>query len=151
MRAIFTRFHTDILDAYSVPGTKISRDGYKNLFMPWDNPTTANLFDRSTFVRRELDRRDPSATTTEDTAKAVAADPLAVSIWQRVENFLNTMDAVTRWREAHPSLAGTDEDCVKMVISETQAAVAEGSAKIDFRNLLLGLKTALLIVKRTAL
>lgn len=145
MRAIFSRFHDEVLDAYSVPGTKITRDGYKNLTMPWDVPATAGLFDRDTLLRRELDRDELAGGYT---AKAVAADPLAVSIWQRVENFLNTMDAVTRWREAHPDLAGTDKDCVRVLMAETIEAVAEGKAKIDFRNLLLGRKTVVLCVKR---
>ncbi|KAK3369974.1 S-adenosyl-L-methionine-dependent methyltransferase [Podospora didyma] len=152
VRAIFSRFHEEVLDAYSVPGTKITRDGYKDLAMPWDNPVTAPLFDRDNFLRKELDRKDlaPPGAGVDDTAKAVAADPLAVSIWQRVENLLNTMDAVTRWRDAHPDLAGTEKDCVRALIAETLEAVEDGKAKIDYRNLLLGLKTVVLLVKRAA-
>ncbi|KAK5651161.1 hypothetical protein OQA88_13208 [Cercophora sp. LCS_1] len=152
VRAIFTRFHAQVLDAYSVAGTQVTRDGYRNLPMPWDSPATARFFERDTFFRRELDRRDlaGAGSSTEDVAKTVAADPLAASIWQRVENLLDTMDAVTRWREAHPDLAGTDRDCVKLLISETMQAVADGKAKIDFRNIFLGKKTVLLCVKRAA-
>ncbi|KAK0719328.1 S-adenosyl-L-methionine-dependent methyltransferase [Lasiosphaeris hirsuta] len=147
VRALFSRFHEEVLDAYSVPNTKISRDGYKDLVMPWDNAATVGLFDRDTFLRRELDRAELAPG---DTAKAVAADPLAAPVWQRVENFLNTMDAVTRWREAHPDLAGTERDCVRVLVTDTMEAVADGQAKIEFRNLLLGMKTVLLCVKRVA-
>jgi hypothetical protein len=147
VRAIFSRFQDDVLDAYGVPGTQISRDGYRNLAMPWDIPATAGLFDQHTFLRRELDRSELADGESE--AKKVVADPLATTIWRRVENFLNTMDAVTRWREAHPDLAGTERDCVKSLIKETVDAVAEGKAKIDFRNLLMGRKTVVLCVKRS--
>ena len=118
--------------------------------MPWDDPSTAPLFDRASFVRRELSRKDLSPTPTAATAATIAADPLAPEIWARVGNLLNTLDAVTRWREAHPDLAGTERDCVRLLVEETKEAVREGKAKIDFGRLLLGVKTVLLLVKRVA-
>lgn len=152
VRAVFARFHKEVIEAYGVEGGKISSNGYKDLVLPWsDNsslsPATAALFDRDAFVRKEFTRQELA---TGDTAKQVAKDPLATSIWQRVENLLNTLDPVTRWREAHPELAGTDKDCVKVLIAETVEAVKDGKAKIDFGNLLLGMKTAVLLVKRVA-
>jgi len=153
VRAIYTRFHEDIIDAYSVEGNKISSNGYKDLILPWSensglSPTTAALFDRDAFVRKELPREGLAMGG--DTVKAVAKDPLATSIWQRVENLLNTFDPVMRWRETHPELVGTDKDCVKLLIAETVEAVKDGKANIDFRNLLPGRTTVVLLVKRVA-
>ena len=150
VHAIFAQFHTSVLDAYAVPGTKITRDAYRNLPMPWDDPIAAPLFDRTGFVRRELSRKDLSPTPVATTAATIAADPLAPQIWQRVQNLLNTMDAVTRWREAHPDLAGTERDCVRVLVADTKEALQEGNTKMDFGKLLLGMKTVLLLVKRAA-
>jgi len=124
--------------------------------LPWSensdlSPTTAALFNRDAFVRKELPREGLAAAGGDsDTAKAVAKDPLAPSIWQRVENLLNTFDPVTRWRQAHPELVGTEKDCVKMLIAETVEAVKDGKANISFRNLLPGRTTVVLLVKRVA-
>jgi len=118
--------------------------------MPWDDPSTSALFDRDSFVRRELSRKDLSPTPTATAAATIVADPLASEIWTRVGNLLNTLDAVTRWREAHPDLAGTERDCVRLLMEETKEAVKEGKANIDFGRLLMGVKTVLLLVKRVA-
>jgi len=152
VRAVFNSFHKNVIEAYAVEGGKISSNGYRDLILPWsDNsglsPTTAALFNRDAFVRKDLTRQELA---TGDTAKAVAKDPLATSIWQRVENLLDTLDPVTRWREAHPELAGTDKDCVKILIAETVEAVKDGKPHIDFGNLLMDMKTVVLFVKRVA-
>ena len=150
VHAIFTKFHTSVLDAYAVPGTKITRDAYRDLPMPWEDPTASLFFDRTSFVRREFSRNDLSPTPTATTAATITADPLAPQIWQRVQNLLNTMDAVTRWREAHPDLAGTERDCVRVLVEDTKEALKERNTEIDFGRLLLGMKTVLLLVKRAA-
>ncbi|KAK1753238.1 trans-aconitate 3-methyltransferase [Echria macrotheca] len=156
VRAIFERFHEEVLERYAVAGSQITRDGYRNLTMPWGVPSSelSEAFEKDSFLRRELDRDDLAAMggskegNVEETAKKVAADPLATTIWKRVENFLETLDPVTRWREAHPQLAGTEEDCVRVLVRETVEAVKEGKEGIDFRNLLVGRKTVVLCVKR---
>jgi len=117
--------------------------------MPWEDASTAPFFDRTSFLRHELSRKDLSPTPVPTTAAAIAADPLAPQVWQRVLNMLNTMDAVTRWREAHPDLVGTERDCVTMLVEDTKEALREGNTKIDFGRLLLGMKTVLLLVKRS--
>ena len=89
---------------------------------------------------------NPIATT----AATITADPLAPQIWQRIQNLLNTMDAVTRWRDAHPDLAGTERDCVRMLVEDTKEALKEENTGIDFGRLLSGRKTVLLLVKRAA-
>jgi len=153
------RFRTEVLDKYNVSGNKISSNAYRDLVLPWDTPVAA-LFDQSTFSRKEFTRQElyspsGSGNNSTDTAvkaavAAVKADPLAPSVWKHIENLLDTVDPVTRWREAHPGLAGTEEgDCVKVLIKETVEAVKDGQAKIDLGNLSvgMGLKTVVLMVK----
>lgn len=40
-----------------------------------------------------------------------------------VEQALATASTVTRWREAHPDLVGTEQDCVKVFVKDLREAL----------------------------
>jgi hypothetical protein len=54
---------------------------------------------------------------------------------------LGTVSAVTRWREAHPELAGTEQDIVLVMIEQMHQLLGE----TPFRG---GAATVLLMLKR---
>lgn len=59
-----------------------------------------------------------------------------------LENGFNTASMVTRWREAHPDLVGTEEDVVKETIRELREALG---GKESF---VAGTSTALLLFSK---
>ncbi len=67
---------------------------------------------------------------------------------QRIEAMIATMSQVTRWREAHPNLVGTDEDCVKVVMAEISKVMLGVGDKVDMKSLFGGFCTVVLFVKR---
>lgn len=44
------------------------------------------------------------------------------------EQALSTVSAATRWREAHPDLAGTERDCVAEVLRQMRQVLGERAA-----------------------
>ena len=57
----------------------------------------------------------------------------------------STTSPVTRWREAHPDLVGTDLDCVTVAVKELKEALG-GQDWLE-----IGTGMALLLVKKVAL
>lgn len=80
--------------------------------MPWDQVQTASLFDKGNFLHRVWMSSDGTGTD----GQVYFFDTNATKDWPLpvVEKMLDVSSPVTRWREAHPDLAGTDEDCLKV-------------------------------------
>jgi trans-aconitate 3-methyltransferase len=84
---------------------------YDNLAMPWSvAPSTA--FPQQGFCKAEWDR-DGVLTG----ADFFGGEPEETTL-EQLELGLATASMVTRWRDAHPDLVGTDEDCVKRLIAD---------------------------------
>jgi len=60
-----------------------------------------------------------------------------------VEMYLGTASPVTRWREAHPDLVGTEKDIVKAYTKDVQAVLSPGQDKV-----LQGAGMAILLFKK---
>ncbi|KAL1963017.1 hypothetical protein VTN77DRAFT_8765 [Rasamsonia byssochlamydoides] len=107
----------DILQPYKLPPNRPSRDMYDNLPLPWTVDPPVAAFPESGFVRHEWDRNGVLT----DGADFFGGSR-EVSL-QQLERALATANMVTRWREAHPELANTDEDCVVKTIRQIRQII----------------------------
>jgi hypothetical protein len=94
-------------------------------------------------VRREWDR-DGILSNGEDFFLGANETTL-----ERLGNSLGTASMVTRWREAHPELVGTDQDCVKSTMDEIARVLGEDES-VDLKSLKIrtGSAVVLLLFKR---
>ena len=131
----------EILAPYELPPNRLSRDLYDNLILPLDlgDEYLAKQFPVSEFLRMEWDR--DGALTGEDFFDGSKDAPL-----NDLANGFTTASMVTRWREAHPDLVGTDRDCVIEAMARVREALGVG---IDENPpITVGGATALLLFKR---
>ncbi|MCJ1317425.1 hypothetical protein MMC15_002749 [Xylographa vitiligo] len=124
-----------VLAPYSLPPLELSRNYYDALPLPWSGEPPTTSFPPSLFVRKTWDR-DGVLSDGEDFfggSEAISADEL--------ERQLGTASMVTRWRAAHPELAGTERDCVtecvgriRRIVGEEKFRVGGGTALLLFRK-----------------
>lgn len=142
LETINTHFVEHVLGPYAMPGNTIARAAYVGLGMPWDDASTAALFDREAFLRKEWDNE--SLLSDGETASNITYQATLTTI----EKFTGTVSAVTRWREAHPDLAGTDQDCVKAVMAELREALDVSKDMDNTTTITIGAKATTIFVKR---
>ncbi|TAQ86553.1 hypothetical protein B7494_g5117 [Chlorociboria aeruginascens] len=107
------------LAPYEAPASFLSRGMYDNLPLPWDLPTPVSAFPESAYVKHDYDRGGvlSNGETFFGGGKLSTLDD--------VERGLATASPVTRWREAHPSLVGTEKDVVRKLILGLRAALGD--------------------------
>ncbi|KAF2086190.1 hypothetical protein K490DRAFT_74722 [Saccharata proteae CBS 121410] len=100
---------------HRVLGNELVGDFYENLGKPWEStPEAAAAFPESQFSSRIWNRNNqldgPDGTDFFGGSMVLTE--------KQILAVLSTSSMVTRWREAHPDLAGTDEDVVKVLIRD---------------------------------
>ncbi|KAK3937034.1 S-adenosyl-L-methionine-dependent methyltransferase [Diplogelasinospora grovesii] len=140
---IITRFREDFMAAHATPGNAIARGGYVDLPMPWDEGShTASLFERDTYIREEREQSEWEQHSQEKEEKKTTLKDL--------EELMATMSSVNRWRAANPELAGTDKDCVKVLMSQLQAVLGGNEdEEVDIGPLWSRTAIVVMGVKRT--
>ena len=103
---VLLELERETLAPYELTPNRLSRDMYDHLPLPWTIAQPVEAFSASEFVRREWDR-DGVLSNGETFFGGVQLTP--VDVFQKM---LGTASMVTRWREAHPELVGTDQDVV---------------------------------------
>lgn len=91
---------------------------YDNLPLPWQCDPAVSAFAQDNFVRKEWDRDGKLSD-----GKGFFGIPGDATTLQRLEAGLDTASMVTRWREAHPDIAGTEKDCVRETITNLRKAL----------------------------
>jgi len=124
-----------VIDPYIEPGSRIAHDLYDNLELPWAADPTQTAFPKDKFRRFDWDRGGVLSDG-KDFFGGSHEYPMAV-----LEQALGTASSVTRWREAHPELTGTERDCVAEVVGQMRQVLGE-------RGMRGGGATALLMFKR---
>lgn len=134
-------FERDVLAPFELSGNRISRDCYDELPLPWDfdDDAIASAFPKSKFVRMEWDR---DGVLTDGVDFFGGTDEVSLS---ELADGLSTASMVTRWREAHADLAGTDKDCVIQAMREVKKAL---KTEEENPSLKVGSATILLLFKR---
>jgi hypothetical protein len=106
-----------MLAPYELPSIRISRLMYDTLPLFWTVDPPVPAFPQSAFVRHEWDR---NGVLTDGKEFFGGSDEVAL---QKLEKQLGTASMMTRWREANPQLAGTDEDCVVKTIKRIRELI----------------------------
>jgi len=137
VQKIMHHFEHEVLAPYELASNRISRSLYDNLQLPWQVSPPVASFPQSSYTRLEWNRdgkASPDGTFFNGREVTLA----------QAEAALGTASMVTRWREAHPDLVGTDRDCVKEFIARLRKALG-GQEKV-----LSGQAVVLLLFKKGA-
>ncbi|KAH8657487.1 S-adenosyl-L-methionine-dependent methyltransferase [Tricladium varicosporioides] len=137
LKEIMLHFERDILGPYGVAGNQHSAEMYDNLPLPWDVSPPVKEFTKSDYIKHDYDRDGILSD-----GKNFFAGAHNYS-YEQAEKILGTASMVTRWREAHPDLANTDKDCVKIFLNELR----EASGNND--DWLAGSATTILLFKKS--
>ena len=131
-----SRFKGEILAPYELPGNRLAHDMYDHLLLPWHcSPPIDGLLE-SGFTRLEWDRDGKLS----DSEHFFLGD-LTITI-EKMQKMMSTGSMVTRWREAHPQLVGTEQDVVAKMAKETRDLLGEG-------EVVIGSSCVLLLFKKT--
>jgi len=65
-----------------------------------------------------------------------------------IEQLSGTGSPIVRWREAHPDLAGTERDCVRVMVKQLQEVLGIKEGDEDKVKIKIGTSIVLLMVKR---
>lgn len=121
VQRILFELERQILAPYELPGNRLSRDGYEDLPLPWDEGVDIEGFDEACFFRREWNK-DGAVRDGED---FVAAEPRhSLDMFARG---CSTASMVVRWREAHREGLGNGEieDCVDLTVRRLKEALGD--------------------------
>ncbi len=122
---------------------RLSHDLYAKLPLPWDVGVSG--FDKSTVFRKQWD-----ATS----ALSDGNDSICCVFWEStVESFKHLLDndsRATRWRAAHPELAGTNQDCVALVMDRLRKILGISRNEEKDKKIKVGLETVLLMIKASS-
>jgi trans-aconitate 3-methyltransferase len=132
------------LEDYMAPGNWLTRNLYVDLPLPWTLATPVPGFDEATFLRKEWGMGGKSEPGDQFYAVQQPAD------LDTLEKVLGTASPVTRWREAHPNLVGTERDVVRMVRREIESLLHEAGVEKGKEILKGGVAGVLLMVKKKA-
>ena len=131
-----SRFWRENLAQYELPGNRLARTAYDHLLLPWNCSPPVDGFLEIGFTRLEWDRDGKLS----DTEHFFLGDQ-AVTI-EKMQKLLSTASMVTRWREAHPELAGTENDVLVKMAREMREVLGE-------EELIIGSSCVLLLFKKT--
>lgn len=93
------------VQSFTTAGNKMTQDLYVDLPLPWTIEEPLNDFDKDSFFRKEWNRGKEGI----DVDGLATGGMITPEILERV---VSTGSPVTRWREAHPDKAGTEEDVI---------------------------------------
>lgn len=135
-----------VLDPYATLGNKLSRDGYKDLPLPWDVPAGASNWEAASLIRKDWDLDGvPSGPPRDDGIPA----PYLIQDLEIAAKFgegLGASSMGARWREANQGKveAGELEDC-GVEASRKLEQVLRGTGQTSF---IAGPSCSLLLLSR---
>ncbi|CRG87841.1 Putative methyltransferase DDB_G0268948 [Talaromyces islandicus] len=127
VQEIMDHFSNVVVGPYVTPRNKLATSGYRGLNLPWDQAETASCFEKNSLLEKRWYSTEPEGRET-GFFGGLAQDEWPLTA---VKAMLGTMSPVIRWREAHPDLAGTDQDCVEVVIRQLCEAIGASNALED--------------------
>ena len=118
------------------PGNLMVRNRYVDLLLPWTLEEPVVEFDKETFWRKDYD-----ADGTDFVYNAEAN-------MDAFEKIMSTGSPVTRWRQAHPELVGTDRDVVRMLRREIERLLHEAGVEEGQEMVKGAVRGVLMVLKR---
>ncbi|KAJ9144279.1 methyltransferase domain-containing protein [Pleurostoma richardsiae] len=132
------------LRQYIYHGNYLVRNMYVDLPLPWTLETPAEELDQDTFVRKEWNKGGACEEGEEFFMGQHTVD------LDMLEKILGTGSPMTRWRQAHPDAAGTEQDVVRMIRREIEKLLHEAGVEKGKEVVTGGLGGVLLVVKKRA-
>ncbi len=129
------RLELEVLAPYELPGNQICREAYRTLPLPWTIDPPIEGFSQAGFTRHDWDEEGKIS----DGEHFFLGD-YTISLAQ-LQASIGTASMVTRWREAHPDLVGTEEDVLVKAMKEFREIIGG-------EELTVGLDCHLLMLKR---
>jgi hypothetical protein len=111
---VLDRLEHGRLAPFQTRGNEISNSLYRDLGMPWPEVPE---FPKELFVRREW---NVDGKVERDETFFRGQGVVSLELFAKG---MATASPVTRWREAHPELAETDEDVVSVTVRELREAL----------------------------
>ncbi|CAG2004742.1 unnamed protein product [Fusarium graminearum] len=147
VQTLLEDFRENVLRPYSSAGSQITNDGYVDLLMPWDDPTTASLYDRGSSSRHELTAKDGYFPKPYLMDNNPGDDSLDEKL-QRFEKLVNSFGTVNRWQKANTEIIGTEDDIVKILMRKLRAAAEDDGGILNLSSLADKYAIAVIIVKK---
>lgn len=116
---------------------------YTDLSMPWSARPPIDAFPQSLFIRYEWNRNGKLEPGSQDFFGGSATLTL-----EKLAGSLGTASMVTRWRQHHPTLSNTDDDCVTMTMKAVAKAMGAQSQDLGATEIKVGSATTLLLFTR---
>ncbi|KAJ0417288.1 S-adenosyl-L-methionine-dependent methyltransferase [Aspergillus carlsbadensis] len=134
------RIETQYLQQHFTAGNWITRDGYHNLGLPWTVEPKVSGFNQGSFIRKDWGARD-------EDFYSIGQPEVGLDVFERM---IGTGSPITRWREANPSLVGTEGDVVRIFRREIERLLRETGVKEGEEKVRGATTGFLLMVKREA-
>ncbi|KAL2823798.1 S-adenosyl-L-methionine-dependent methyltransferase [Aspergillus cavernicola] len=139
LQEIMDRFQEEYLREFFSPGNLLTRDLYRGLPLPWTVEPAVEGFGEGSFVRKDWE--------TAEEFYAGGSVEVDLDVFERM---IGTMSPVTRWREAHPGVEGTEGDAVRMFRREIERVFREMGVQQGEERIKGAVHGFLLVVKREA-
>lgn len=134
---LIRNFRHVVLGPYELPGNRLAGDLYDNLPHPWDVVPPVPSFPKEQFRKYDFDRGEGAKIH----GPKISMSERRSATLQQAEKKISTASPVTRWREAHAGLVGTEKDCVKVFIGQLRKILG-GEEVVD------GFATTVLLFKK---
>ncbi|KAK1833718.1 S-adenosyl-L-methionine-dependent methyltransferase [Podospora conica] len=130
------------LDPFMLDGNRLVRKLYIDLPLPWTLAKPVEAFDDKSFLRRQWGTEAAS-----EAGGTFMTIPSPVDM-ATMEKILSTSSPVTRWRDAHPDRAGTEQDIVRIARRKIEHILHQSGVKEGQERLYASMSAVLLMVKR---
>lgn len=142
INAVTGKIEEECLAPFFGAGNRLTRNLYSTIGLPWTVSPPVPEFDETTFCRKEWGVEGNDESFFENKHMVFDMDTL--------EKLLGTASPVTRWREANPELAGTENDVIRRMRREIERLLHEAGVEKGKERIRGGEAGVLLMVKKRA-
>lgn len=142
INAVTGKIEEECLAPFFGAGNRLTRNLYLTIGLPWTVSPPVPDFDEKTFYRKEWG--------VEGNDESFFQNKHMVFDMDTLEKLLGTASPVTRWREANPDLAGTENDVIRRMRREIERLLHEAGVEKGKELIRGGEAGVLLMVKKRA-
>ncbi|KAJ0110228.1 hypothetical protein J7T55_000661 [Diaporthe amygdali] len=142
INSVTSKIEEESLAPFFEPGNLLTRNLYSTIGLPWTVSPPVSDFDETKLFRKEwgIEGNDESFYE----IKQILID------LDTMEKILGTASPVTRWRQAYPDLAGTEDDVVRRIRRAVEKLLHEAGVEKGKELVRGGEAGVLLMVKKQA-
>ncbi|KAF2656274.1 S-adenosyl-L-methionine-dependent methyltransferase [Lophiostoma macrostomum CBS 122681] len=140
IQKLFDWQYIEYVKPYLTPGNIIAREAYVNLPLPWTISDPVKDFEESAFVRRDWGAGEQFQT-------GVPEEGVTLDTFEKITG---TGSAITRWRQDHPDLVGTEKDVLRVIRREIERLLHEAGVEKGKERVKGAMQGAVLLFKKKA-